>query len=67
MAKTVRELTRKEWHIMKVVWEHQPCTAPTVQEVLEGVTGWYYSTVKTMMDRRKKLSDIIVERFQNEA
>ena len=65
MAKTVRQLTRKEWHIMKVVWEHQPCAAPTVQEELESVTGWHYSTVKTMMDRMVEKGLLKAEQIRN--
>jgi BlaI family penicillinase repressor len=45
------ELTEAEWAIMKVVWEHQPCAAGTVQEALVSKRGWAYSTVKTTMDR----------------
>ncbi len=45
------ELTEAEWAIMKVVWEHQPCAAGTVQEALARELGWAYSTVKTTMDR----------------
>jgi BlaI family transcriptional regulator, penicillinase repressor len=45
------ELTEAEWAIMKVVWEHQPCAAGTVQEALVTKKGWAYSTVKTTMDR----------------
>jgi BlaI family penicillinase repressor len=45
------ELTEAEWAIMKVVWEHQPCAAGTVQEALTTEKGWAYSTVKTTMDR----------------
>jgi BlaI family transcriptional regulator, penicillinase repressor len=45
------ELTEAEWAIMKVVWEHQPCAAGTVQEALTTKKGWAYSTVKTTMDR----------------
>lgn len=45
------ELTEAEWTIMKVVWEHEPCAAGTVQEALAGDKGWAYSTVKTTMDR----------------
>jgi BlaI family transcriptional regulator, penicillinase repressor len=54
------ELTEAEWTIMKVVWEHQPCAAGTVQEVLAAEKGWAYSTVKTTMDRMvdKKLLKI---------
>jgi BlaI family penicillinase repressor len=45
------ELTEAEWAIMKVVWEHQPCAAGTVQEALARELSWAYSTVKTTMDR----------------
>ena len=44
-------LTDAEWAIMKVVWEHEPCAAGTVQEALEQSRNWAYSTVKTTMDR----------------
>ena len=44
-------LTEAEWAIMRVVWEHEPCAAGTVQEELEKAKGWAYSTVKTTMDR----------------
>ncbi len=45
------ELTRAEWTVIKAVWEHEPCTAPEVQEALLKETGWTYSTVRTLMDR----------------
>ncbi len=45
------ELTRAEWTVIKAVWEHEPCTAPEIQEKLLGQTGWAYSTVRTLMDR----------------
>ena len=35
-AKAAEELTEAEWAIMKVVWEKEPCTAGTVQEMLTG-------------------------------
>jgi BlaI family penicillinase repressor len=44
-------LTEVEWDIMQVVWEQAPCAAGTVQEALQEVHGWAYSTVKTTMDR----------------
>ncbi|MHC4180768.1 MAG: BlaI/MecI/CopY family transcriptional regulator, partial [Planctomycetota bacterium] len=43
------QLTEAEWAIMRVVWEHEPCAAGTVQEALEKAKGWAYSTVKTTM------------------
>ena len=51
MAKSNVELIKSEWTILRVVWEIEPCTAPTVQEALEKEKGWAYTTVKTMMDR----------------
>ncbi|MBN8247305.1 MAG: BlaI/MecI/CopY family transcriptional regulator [Verrucomicrobia bacterium] len=45
------ELTESEWAIIKAVWEHQPCAAPSVQEALVASRGWTYSTVRTLMDR----------------
>jgi len=51
MAKRHCELTAAEWEIIQVVWEHEPCAAPTVQEELMERKQWTYSTVKTLMDR----------------
>jgi BlaI family penicillinase repressor len=51
MAKEPVELTRAEWAIIKAVWNHEPCTAPMVQEQLKRKTRWSYSTVRTIMDR----------------
>jgi predicted transcriptional regulator len=45
------ELSEGQWAIMKVVWELQPCAAPTVQEALLKSRKWTYSTVRTLMDR----------------
>jgi BlaI family penicillinase repressor len=47
----LKGLTDAEWAIMNVVWEHEPCAAGTVQDVLEESHHWAYSTVKTTMDR----------------
>jgi BlaI family penicillinase repressor len=46
-----RGAPRAEWAILKVVWEHEPCAAGTVQEELAATRNWAYSTVKTTMDR----------------
>lgn len=51
MPKKEIELTEAEWNIIKVVWEHEPCTAPAIQQLLERETSWTYSTVRTLMDR----------------
>ena len=50
-ARPAKPLTEVEWAIMGAVWQHQPCTAGTVQEALDAAHGWAYSTVKTTMDR----------------
>jgi predicted transcriptional regulator len=50
-GKQTKSLTDVEWAIMGAVWQHQPCTAGTVQEALAAERGWAYSTVKTTMDR----------------
>jgi len=51
MSSPELELTPAEWAIMRAVWRHEPCAAPTVQEALETERGWAYSTVRTLMDR----------------
>jgi BlaI family penicillinase repressor len=58
-------LTEGEWRIIRAVWAHQPCAAPTVQEALEKETGWSYSTVKTLMDRMVKKGLLETERVRN--
>lgn len=58
-------LTEGEWAIIKVVWEHEPCTAPGVQEALQETIGWSYSTVKTMMDRMVEKGLLATERIRN--
>ena len=44
-------LTDVEWAIMNAVWDHEPCAAGTVQEVLQETHNWAYSTVKTLLTR----------------
>jgi len=44
-------LTESEWVIIKAVWEAEPCTAPIIRQRLRPLTGWTYSTVRTLMDR----------------
>ena len=63
--KSLVELTEAEWGIMKVVWEKQPCTAGTVQEMLVKSRDWAYSTVKTTMDRMTEKGFLEIERFRN--
>ena len=65
MQKPNHELTEAEWTIIRVVWEHEPCAAPTVQEALEGTKKWAYSTVKTMMERMEKKGFLRTEKIRN--
>jgi len=59
------ELTEAEWAIMKVVWEHEPCAAGTVQEALADCRDWAYSTVKTTMDRMVTKGFLRIEKIRN--
>ena len=65
MAKRNYELTEGEWAIIQIVWEKEPCTAPTIQEELEARKNWHYSTVKTLMDRMVTKGLLTVKRFRN--
>ena len=65
MKKENLELFESEWAILQKVWELEPCTAPTVQESLQGEKGWAYTTVKTMMDRMVKKRLLKTEKFRN--
>jgi BlaI family penicillinase repressor len=65
MANLGVELFESEWAILQVVWEHEPCAAPTVQEVLREGKGWAYTTVKTMMDRMVRKGLLQTERVRN--
>jgi len=65
MAKRDCELTEAEWAIIQVVWEHQPCAAPTVQEELAERKQWTYSTVKTLMDRMVGKGLLTTRRIRN--
>ena len=59
------DLTDVEWCIMKVLWEHEPCTAGTVQEILQDEKNWAYSTIKTTMDRMVKKGLLKIRRLRN--
>ena len=59
------ELTEAEWEIIQVVWEHEPCAAPEVQEELAARKNWTYSTVKTLMDRMVTKGLLTTERIRN--
>lgn len=65
MSKKILELTEGEWAIIQTVWDKQPCAAPTVQEELEDVKKWSYSTVKTMMDRMVTKGLLTTTRIRN--
>ena len=65
MATKHRELTGAEWDIIQVVWEHEPCTAPAVQEELVKRKKWTYSTVKTLMDRMVEKGLLRTRRLRN--
>jgi len=65
MAKKEWELYESEWTILRAVWEHEPCAAPTVQESLAEEKGWAYTTVKTMMDRMVKKQLLRVEKIRH--
>ena len=65
MAESSFELFEGEWAILQVVWEHEPCAAPTVQDVLRESKGWAYTTVKTMMDRMVRKGLLKTERVRN--
>ncbi|HSW01037.1 MAG TPA: BlaI/MecI/CopY family transcriptional regulator [Sedimentisphaerales bacterium] len=65
MATRDQELTEAEWEIIRVVWERQPCAAPTVQEELVVRKKWTYSTVKTLMDRMVAKGLLTTERIRN--
>jgi BlaI family penicillinase repressor len=58
-------LTEAEWAIMRVVWQHEPCAAGTVQEELQDSRDWAYSTVKTTMDRMAKKGLLATRRIRN--
>lgn len=65
MAVKNHELTEAEWEIIQVVWEREPCAAPTVQEELVARRQWTYSTVKTLMDRMVGKGLLTTERIRN--
>ena len=65
MPKRVVELTEAEWTIIKVLWENEPCAAPTIQEKLHRQTQWTYSTVRTLMDRMVAKGLLKSEKIRN--
>ncbi|HKI72039.1 MAG TPA: BlaI/MecI/CopY family transcriptional regulator [Verrucomicrobiae bacterium] len=65
MPKQTVELTEAEWTIIKAVWQHEPCAAPTIQEKLHKKTDWTYSTVRTLMDRMVAKGLLTAEKIRN--
>ena len=65
MPKKTVELTEAEWSIIKAVWEHEPCAAPTIQEKLHKQKEWTYSTVRTLMDRMVAKGLLTAEKIRN--
>ena len=65
MAKRQPGLTEAEWTVISVVWELEPCTAPTVTDALAKDKGWSYSTVKTLLDRMLAKGLLSPERRRN--
>jgi BlaI family transcriptional regulator, penicillinase repressor len=65
MVTKQHELTEAEWEIIQVVWGHEPCAAPAVQEELVARKQWTYSTVKTLMDRMVAKGLLTTERIRN--
>ncbi len=59
------QLTEGEWAIMNEVWGSQPCTAPAVQEALQGTRRWSYSTVRTLMDRMVAKGLLTADKLRN--
>ena len=65
MPKPTIELTEAEWKIIRAIWEHEPCAAPTIQEKLHKRTEWTYSTVRTLMDRMVAKRLLRAEKIRN--
>jgi len=65
MAKPSIALTESEWAIIKAVWDHEPCAAPAIQEILHPQTAWTYSTVRTLMDRMVVKGLLAAEKVRN--
>ena len=65
MPKPSVELTEAEWAIIRAVWEHEPCAAPTIQEALHKSREWAYSTVRTLMDRMVAKGLLTAQKIRN--
>ena len=47
----VPELSKAEWVIIKLCWDHKNATARQIFEKATAKRDWDYQTVKTMLDR----------------
>lgn len=45
------ELTRPEFNILQILWNKGRLSVRELHDQLKNITGWAYSTTKTMMDR----------------
>jgi len=45
------ELTRPEFNILQILWNEGRLSVRELHDQLKNITGWAYSTTKTMMDR----------------
>lgn len=51
MNKSTADLAKAEWSVMEALWARNTATATEIQNDLEEIHHWAYSTVKTMLDR----------------
>ena len=61
--KDLPKISEAEWEVMKIIWEHSPCTSNQVIEGLESTTEWMPKTIKTLINRlvKKEVLDFTVE------
>ena len=61
--KDLPKISESEWEVMKIIWEHNPCTSNQVIESLESTTEWMPKTIKTLINRlvKKHVLDFTVE------
>ncbi|MCU4674105.1 BlaI/MecI/CopY family transcriptional regulator [Catenovulum sp. 2E275] len=52
------KLSEFELDVMQLLWQHEPCTAVTVHQLLSEKRNLAYTTVKTIIDRLEKKSAI---------
>lgn len=45
------ELTRPEFNILQILWNEGRLSVRELHDQINNITGWAYSTTKTMMDR----------------